>query len=48
MVYWRLPKDSNQVSWRLEPLVLMGLEPIRDNGGNKTTNKRCLPIVNRF
>ena len=31
----RLTTDSNLLSWRLEPLVLMGLEPIRDNGGNK-------------
>ena len=25
-----------------------GLEPIRDNGGNKTGNKGVLPIVDRF
>ena len=35
--YRRLTKESNQVSWGLEPLVLMGHEPIRDNGGNKLT-----------
>jgi len=24
------------------------IEPIRDNGGNKTDNKKDLPIVDRF
>ena len=28
----RLTKDSNLLSWGFEPLVLMGLEPMGDNG----------------
>ena len=32
--YVRLTTDSNLLSWGLESLVLMGLELIRDNGGN--------------
>ena len=33
--YWRLTTDSNHLLTGVEPLVLTGLEPIRDNGGNK-------------
>ena len=40
--------DSNHCLTGLEPLVMMGLEPIRDKGGNKMDNKRDLQIMNRF
>ena len=32
--YWRLTTDSNLLLTGFECLLLMGLEPIRDNGGN--------------
>lgn len=40
--------DSNHCLTGFEPLVLMGLEPIRDKGGNKTCNKRDCPIITPF